>query len=289
MKPGDFIPRNGRNKQYDSLPDMKTKPFGTTGVELPVIGQGTWNMERDPKGSVAALRRGVELGLTHVDTAELYGAGRVEEIVGDALRGLRERVFLASKLVPENATYKGTVEACERSLKRLKTDRLDLYLLHWPGDHPVEDTARAFEALQRDGKIRHYGLSNFDPDGMARIPGRIACNQVLYNLQERTVEHTLVPTCAKRGMAVVAYTPLGGDAGFTSSKALDDLARAKGCTARQLALAFLTREKHVFALVKSSNLAHVEQNALLPDLSAADVAAIDRAFPAAPWRGLATL
>ncbi len=268
---------------------MKTKAFGGTGREISVIGQGTWNMERDPKGSAAALRRGVELGLTHVDTAEMYGAGRVEEIVGEALKGIRDRVFLASKVLPSNASFQGTRDACARSLRRLKTDRLDLYLLHWPGEVPVEETLRAFDALRREGKILHYGVSNFDPDELARVPGPIACNQVLYNLQERTIEHNLVPTCAKRGMAVVAYTPIGGDKGFTSSKALDALARAKGCTPRQLALAFLTREPHVFAIPKSASTSHVEQNALLPDLSAEDVAALDRAFPAAPWRGLATL
>jgi diketogulonate reductase-like aldo/keto reductase len=275
---------------------MRTRPFGATGVQLPVLGQGTWNMERDPKGSAAALRRGVELGLTHVDTAEMYGDGRVEEIVGEALRGLRDRVFLASKVLPSNASFEGARQACERSLRRLGTDRLDLYLLHWAGSHPLEETLRAFDSLQREGKILHYGVSNFDMDELGRAttlagPGRIACNQVLYHLRERTIEHALVPACESQEVAVVAYSPLGGDLGFKSAKALDDLAKAKGATSRQLALAFLMRKRHVFALVKASSTAHVEENAKAAGLtlSAPEIAAIDRAFPAGPWRGLATL
>jgi diketogulonate reductase-like aldo/keto reductase len=275
---------------------MRTKAFGATGEILPVLGQGTWNLERDPKEAVDALRRGVALGLTHVDTAEMYGGGRVEEIVGDALRGIRERVFLASKVLPSNASYDGTRLACERSLRRLRTDRLDLYLLHWAGSHPLEETIRAFESLRQEGKIRHYGVSNFDPEELERAtslagPGKIACNQVLYNLQERTIEHALVDACAARDVAVVAYTPIGGDLGFASSKALDDLARAKGATPRQLALAFLTRHAHAFAIPKTASTSHVEENAQAGALalSPEDVAAIDRAFPAGPWRGLATL
>ena len=275
---------------------MKTKAFGATGELLPVLGQGTWNLERDPTGAARSLRRGLELGLTHVDTAEMYGDGRVEEIVGDALRGLRERVFLASKVLPSNASYDGTRLACERSLRRLRTDRLDLYLLHWAGPHPLEETIRAFESLRQEGKIRHYGVSNFDPEELARAtslagPGKIACNQVLYNLRERTIEHALVEACAARDVAVVAYTPIGGDLGFQGSPALDDLARAKGATPRQLALAFLTRRPHIFAIAKSSSSSHVEENAYAAELSLSpeDVAAIDRAFPVGPWTGLATL
>lgn len=276
------------------LPRMDTRPFGATGVEVSVIGQGTWNMERDPRGSVAALRRGVELGLTHVDTAEMYGSGRVEEIVGEALKGIRERVFLASKVLPSNASYAGTLRACERSLKRLRVERLDLYLLHWAGEHPLEETLRAFETLKADGKIRFYGVSNFDPEELQRAaalagPGGIACDQVLYNLEERTIEHGLVAACDRHRSALVAYSPLGGDGGFRPSKALEDVAASLGATPRQAALAYLTRHPGSFALVKSSSAARVEENARLPKLGAGDVAALDRAHPLGPWKGLATL
>ena len=259
------------------------------GVEIPVLGQGTWNMERDAQGSIAALRRGVELGLTHVDTAEMYGAGRVEEIVGEALVGLRDRVYLVSKVLPTHASRQGTVEACERSLKRLKTDALDLYLLHWPGEHPLEETIAAFEALVKAGKIRRYGVSNFDPEEVEKAArlGRIACDQVLYNLQERTIERGLIGACESRDIAVVAYSPLGGDAGFRSGPALEEVARRRGATPRQVALAFLLRR--AFVIVKSSSAAHVEENARIPRLEKEDVEALEKAFPVGPWRGLATL
>ena len=262
-----------------------TRPLGATVVEISVVGQGTWNMEREPKGSVAALRRGVDLGLTHIDTAEMYGAGRAEEIVGEAIRGIRDRVFLASKVLPSNASYDGTIAACERSLKRLGTDRLDLYLLHWPGSHPLEETIRAFEALRKDGRIRFYGVSNFDAQelDLALKLGPIACNQVLYNLRERTVERGL----AGIDVPIVAYSPLGGDRGFSTSPVLDAVARANNATPRQVALAFLSRR--TFVIVKSASTSHVEENATLPELSAEDVAAIDRAFPVGPWKGLATM
>lgn len=266
---------------------IETRKLG--GTQVPIVGQGTWNMERDAKGSIAALRRGVELGMTHVDTAEMYGSGRVEEIVGEALRGIRDRVYLVSKVLPSNASYKGTLEACARSLARLGTDRLDLYLLHWAGREPLEETIRAFETLKKDGKILRYGVSNFDAeelDAACRL-GPIACDQVLYHLRERTIERGLLPACEKKDVAVVAYSPLGGDRGFQSLPALDALAKARGATPRQLALAFLARRS--FVIVKSSSAAHVEENAVLPRLSAEDVEAIDAAFPVGPWRGLATL
>jgi diketogulonate reductase-like aldo/keto reductase len=252
-------------------------------------------MEEDDRASaIAALRRGLELGLTHLDTAEMYGSGKVEALVGEAIRGLRDRVFLVSKVLPSNASYDGTRRACERSLQLLKTEALDCYLLHWPGAHPLEETIRAFESLVKDGKIRSYGVSNFDVEGMeaaVRIAGegRIACNQVLYNLEERTIEHAVLPWCERRGIPIVAYSPIGAQS-FRSSKALDRIAAVRGATPRQLALAFLIRRPGVFAIPKSSNVRHVEENAAAAavTLTEDEARAIDAAHPRGPWRGLAT-
>jgi diketogulonate reductase-like aldo/keto reductase len=261
-----------------------------------VLGQGTWMMERDDRASaVAALRRGLDLGLTHIDTAEMYGSGKVEAIVAEAIGGRRDRVFLVSKVLPSNASYAGTRLACERSLRYLKTDVLDCYLLHWPGCHPLEETIRAFTSLVQDGKIRSYGVSNFDVRRMeeaVRIAGegRIACNQVLYNLEERTVEHAVLPWCEAKGIAVVAYCPVGAQR-FRSSKALDEIAAARRATPRQIALANLLRHPGVLAIPKSSVLRHVEENAAAAEIELSDeeVRKIDEAFPRGPWRGLATL
>jgi diketogulonate reductase-like aldo/keto reductase len=274
---------------------MELRPFGNRARQVPVLGLGTWNLEQgDRISAIAALRRGVELGLSHIDTAEMYGSGKVEAIVGEALRGLRDRVFLVSKVLPTNATYEGTLQACERSLKLLETDRLDCYLLHWPGSHPLEGTIRAFEKLMRDGKIRSYGVSNFDVKGMENAvrlagPGKIACNQVLYHLSERTVEHEVLPWCEERGISLVAYSPLGAQR-FASGKVLDEIAAARNATPRQIALAFLVRRKGVFAIPKSGRIAHLEENAAAASLTLTDdeVRRIDAAFPPGPWRGLAT-
>src|SRR5580692_151024 len=193
---------------------MRDRPFGHAGA-VPAIGQGTWNMERDNKsGAIAALRRGLDLGMTHVDTAEMYGSGKVEELVGEALAGRRQEAFLVSKVLPQNASYEGTLRACEKSLRRLRTDHLDSYLLHWPGSHPLEDTIRAFEKLERDGKIRSWGVRNFDVSDLNEAleiagPGRIACNQVLYHVDERAIEHAVLPWCRIHGVALVAYSPFG--------------------------------------------------------------------------------
>lgn len=258
---------------------------------VPAIGQGTWNMEADNRAEcIRALRRGIDLGLTHLDTAELYGEGEVEELVGQAVKGVRERIFLASKVKPSNASRRGTIEACERSLRRLGTDRLELYLLHWPGPHPLEDTIEAFEQLVRDGKIRAYGVSNFDVDELEQAvriagEGRIACNQVLYHLRERHIEAELVPWCVKRRIAVVAYSPFGSwdfpEPTSKGGKVLKELADARGVTPRQIALAFLVRDPHVLAIPKASKVPHVEQNAgaLGLTLSKEEVARIDAAFP----------
>jgi diketogulonate reductase-like aldo/keto reductase len=274
---------------------MEQRPFGAGGPRVPVLGIGTWMMERDPRAdAVAAIRRAVELGMTHVDTAEMYGTGRVEEIVGEAIRGIRDQVFLVSKVLPSNASLQGTVQACERSLKHLGTDFLDSYLLHWPGSHPLQETIRAFEKLQKEGKIRSYGVSNFDVGRMEKAlaiagPGKIACNQVLYNLEERTVEHAVLPWCEERGIAVVAYSPVCAQ-NFPESKALGEIAAARRATPRQIALAFLVRRASVFAIPKTSSLAHLEENAAAVSirLSGDEVRALESAFPRGPWKGLAT-
>jgi diketogulonate reductase-like aldo/keto reductase len=262
-------------------------------ADIPVIGLGTWNMERDDSdAAIAALRRGLELGLTHIDTAEMYGHGKVEQLVGEAIRGQRDRIFLVSKVLPTNASYAGTLRACDASLKRLGTDHLDVYLLHWPGDHPLADTIRAFEELRTAGKIRAWGVSNFDDteldDALAIAgPGKIACNQVLYHLQNRTIEHRVVPWCQRNGVEVVAYSPFGSRGGFPRSKPLDELAARIDATPRQVALAFLTR--NAFAIPKSSNAAHVDELAHDVTLDADAIATIDKLFPLAPWRGLASI
>ncbi|NUO53723.1 MAG: aldo/keto reductase [Polyangiaceae bacterium] len=280
---------------------MERRVFGWTGESVPVIGQGTWQMEGDKRaGAIEALRRGLDLGLTHVDTAELYGSGKVEEIVAEAIAGRRDEIFLVSKVMPSNASRKGTIQACERSLKRLKTDRLDVYLLHWPGSHPLEDTIAAFEELVSSGKIRYWGVSNFDTDELdeaLRIAGpkRIACNQVLYHLGERAIEHRVVPWCEKHDVAVMGYSPFGaghfppGDK--RASAALEGAAKRAGMTPRQLALRFLTRRKSLFAIPKASRAAHVEDNAgggaidLAPDI----LKEIDEAFGLGRSKDLPTL
>ena len=193
---------------------MKQKKFGTNNPGVSVIGQGTWYLDRgDRKAAVAALRRGIETGMTHIDTAEMYGDA--ELVIADAIAGLpREKLFLVSKVLPSNASRRGTITACERSLKRLKTDHLDCYLLHWRGSYPFEETVAAFDELVRSGKIRSWGVSNFDEDDLDELldvagEGKIACNQVLYHLQERAIEHAVIPWCEQHGVAVVAYSPFG--------------------------------------------------------------------------------
>jgi diketogulonate reductase-like aldo/keto reductase len=277
------------------------KKFGPLDVEVPDIGQGTWNMEHDDRReAIAALQRGLDLGLTHIDTAEMYGSGEVEKLVARAILHRRDEVFLVSKVLPSNASRAGTKTACERSLERLRTDRLDCYLLHWPGSHPLEDTLASFEELRRAGKIRSYGVSNFDEDLLreaVRIagPGKIACNQVLYHLEERHADAGLIQTCAELGVAFVAYSPFGSGS-FPSStsrggKALEKIARKHGATPRQVALAFLTREPTVFAIPKASSVEHAEENARALDLKLDDneLKAIDGAFPIHRKRELPTL
>ncbi|MCP3164816.1 aldo/keto reductase [Myxococcus qinghaiensis] len=271
---------------------MEQRVFGGTGKQVPVLGQGTWQMEEDDREeAIRSLRAGLDLGLTHVDTAELYGHGRVEEsIVSEAIAGRRKEVFLVSKVMPSNATYAGTLTACERSLKRLRTDWLDCYLLHWPGSHPLAETVRAFEKLVADGKIRSWGVSNFavsDLDELLTLtkPERIACNQVLYHLEERAIEHAVLPWCEERGVAVVGYSPFGNGRfptpGSPGGRVLEAIARAHDATPRQVALQFLVRRPSLFAIPKASRVAHLRDNAAAVSLklSSEELARIDAAFP----------
>jgi diketogulonate reductase-like aldo/keto reductase len=281
---------------------MRTRVFGPAGKEVPLIGQGTWNMEKDGRrAAVEALRRGLDEGMAHVDTAEMYGDGKVEEVVGEALEGRRGEVFLVSKVLPQNASRQGTLQACERSLRRLRTGHLDCYLLHWPGSHPLADTLAAFEELREAGKIRSWGLSNFDEEELAEAvrivgEGKIACNQVLYHLQERAIEHAVIPFCDEHGIAVVAYSPFGsGDFPSPRSKGgrlLAKIAEAHGATPHQIALAFLLRFSNLFAIPKAARADHAADNAKAAgiDLTEDELRRIDRAFPRGPRRrGVPTL
>ncbi|MFZ0573891.1 MAG: aldo/keto reductase [Candidatus Cybelea sp.] len=282
---------------------MKHKPFGTTGVDLPAIGQGTWNMPGSGSArreAQRAIERGIELGMTHLDTAEMYGTGAVEEFLGEAIRGIpRERLFIATKVLPGNASYQGTLAAAQRSLERLRCEYLDLYLLHWPGSHPLEETMQALEALVQRGTTRFVGVSNFETDSMLEASSYLravplACNQVLYHLGERGIEHELIPAAYRRGIAIVAYTPFGRGGFLRTAKGrgvLESVARKHGATPRQAALAFLTREQNVFAIPKAAQAAHVEENAAAGSLTldAGDIAAIDEAFPRGRAGPLATL
>ena len=273
---------------------MENRPFAATGAKLSVIGQGTWRLEQaERKTVIESLRHGLELGLTHVDTAEMYGAGKVESWIGEAIEGLRDAVFLVSKVLPENASRAGTVAACERSLARLRTDRLDCYLLHWRGRYPLEETVAGFEELERSGKIRSWGVSNFDVSDLEDIvklarPGRPACNQVLYHLKQRAIEHAVLPWCERQGIAVVGYSPFaqGRFPGPRSNggRVLGKIAAAHGATPRQIALRFLVRTPALFAIPKASRPEHAAENAGAGNLSLREdeQAEIERAFPLAP-------
>jgi len=279
---------------------VRQNPFGKGGPAVSVIGQGTWYLDRgDRKRAIAALQRGIDEGMTHIDTAEMYGDA--ELVIADAVAGRRDGLFLVSKVLPSNASRKGTITACERSLKRLKTDHLDCYLLHWRGSYPLADTVAAFEELMAAGKIRSWGVSNFDVDDLDELlavtgRGRIACNQVLYHLQERAIEHAVIPWCEKHGVAVVAYSPFGHNE-FPSSRSaggqvLQSVAAAHKATPHQVALSFLARAPSVFPIPKTSSAEHAAENAGAGNLvlSAGEVAAIDKVFPRGPKpRGLPML
>jgi diketogulonate reductase-like aldo/keto reductase len=268
---------------------MRQNPFGATGHHVSVIGQGTWYIDHgDRAAAVKALQAGLDAGMSHIDTAEMYGDA--EPVVAEAIAGRRDEVFLVSKVLPSNASRKGTVAACERSLKRLNTDRLDCYLLHWRGQVPLAETVAAFEELKSAGKIASWGVSNFDADDLNELlrvagKGAIACNQVLYHLQERAIEHRVIPWCEQHGVAVVAYSPFGHN-DFPSPRSpggqlLAQIAAAHGASARQVALAFLIRQAAVFAIPKASSAAHAADNAAAGDLvlSEADIGELDKAFP----------
>lgn len=272
---------------------MLARKFGKTGIDVPVIGQGTWMFEgrRGTEGEAAeVLKTGLDLGMTHIDTAEMYGDGRVEEIVGAAIEGRRDEVFLVSKVLPSNASYQGTLAACKRSLRRLNTKWLDLYLLHWPSSYPIGETMRAMEKLVDDGMIRHIGVSNFDLDELREAENvmskhKISCNQVLYYLGNRGIERQLLPYCDKQGIALVGYSPFG-HVGFPHSnskhgKVLSEIAARYDRTPRQVALNFLTRLPNTFSIPKARQIAHVRENSSSVgwELSAKDVSMIEQAFP----------
>jgi diketogulonate reductase-like aldo/keto reductase len=258
-----------------------------TGLVMPRLGQGTWNMgvRRGDRGSeVEALRLGLELGMTLIDTAEMYADGGAEEVVGEAIQRRRDQVFLVSKVLPSNASRRGTVQACERSLRRLRTEFLDHYLLHWPGSHPLRDTLAAFVELREAGKIKSFGVSNFDQQELERalaMPGGsdIAANQVLYNLSRRGIERNLLPWCEQRRIAVMAYSPLE-QARLPDRGAIADVAARHQMTPAQVALAWTLRLPHLVSLPKASRLEHVRANAAARDLilDDEDLAALDRQF-----------
>jgi diketogulonate reductase-like aldo/keto reductase len=280
---------------------MDVRDFGPDGPRVAVVGQGTWHSEKSPREAVDALRHGLDLGMRHLDTAEMYGSGAAETLVGRAIEGRRDEVFLVSKVLPSNASRRGTIAACERSLSRLQTDRLDCYLLHWRGSHPLAETVAGFEALRSSGKIRAWGVSNFDIDDLEELAslagaGLPACNQVLYHLGERAIEHAVLPWCRDRGVAIVAYTPFGEspqayDPQTRHGRVLKEIGASHGATPRQVALAFLLQAPNAFVIPKASRRDHAGENAGAGalHLTAADCARIDAAFPRGRPRPLPVL
>ncbi len=252
--------------------------------EMPQLGQGTWHMGENAARraqEVAALRLGIELGMTLIDTAEMYGDGGAEQVVGEAIAGQRDRVFLVSKVYPHNASRAGVPKACEGSLERLRTDCIDLYLLHWQGGTPMAETAAAFERLRDAGKIRHWGVSNFDAEDMEAVPSGCFANQVLYNLGSRGIEFDLLPWCRAQGMPVMAYSPVGQGGRLLRSPALQQVAARHGIAPAQAAIAWTLAQPGVVAIPKAADPAHVRQNAAAAAiaLSADDLAVLDEAHP----------
>lgn len=259
-----------------------------SGQAIPVLGLGTWRMGEDKRqrqSEIDALRHGLDLDISLIDTAEMYGEGRAEEVVAEAIADRREEVFLVSKVYPHNASRRGAIAACERSLKRLKTDYLDLYLLHWRGSVPLAETLEAFQALQQSGKIRSYGVSNFDVEDMEEareLQGgtAIATNQVLYNLMRRGIEWDLLPWCRQRSMPIMAYSPLE-QGRLLRNRTLKTIAQQRSVTEAQIAIAWLLHHENVIVVPKSSRIAHVDQNRAALDLKLSDeeLAALDVEFP----------
>lgn len=259
-----------------------------SGRVVPVLGQGTWMMGEDGRkraAEIESLRLGLDLGMTLIDTAEMYGSGRTEELVGEAIQGRREEVFLVSKVMPHNASTKGTIAACEKSLRRLRTDMIDLYLLHWPGSVPLEDTLEGFTRLMDAGKIAAWGVSNFDVDEMEELVAlqggdAVETNQVLYNPSRRGIEWDLLPYCQERQIPIMAYSPVE-QGRLLRHPALAEIARRHGATVAQVALAWVLRQEGMIAILKAGTPAHVRENraALDLQLTADDLAEIDRTFP----------
>ncbi len=259
-----------------------------SGEAVQVLGQGTWKMGEDSRrraGEVNALKLGLDLGMTLIDTAEMYAGGGAEEVVAEAIAGRRDELFLVSKVLPSNASRSGVPAACEKSLKRLRTDRIDLYLLHWPGSVPLGETVDAFEALKKAGKIRHWGVSNFDTDEMEELTGlrsggNVQTNQVLYNLSRRGPEFDLAPWSRQRGIPIMAYSPVEQGA-LARNARLETIAARHNATAAQIALAWVMAQPGVIAIPKASSQDHVRQNVAALDikLTSDDLAELDRAFP----------
>lgn len=257
------------------------------GTGVAALGQGTWRIgegQRSRREEADALRLGVELGMTLIDTAEMYGEGTSEQVVGDAIEGMRDKVFVVTKVYPHNATRRGTAAACERSLKRLRTDRIDLYLLHWPGAAPLSETVGEFEKLKAAGKILRWGVSNFDTDDMAAlaaVSSACATNQVLYNPEHRGIEFDLLPWCAGQGMPVMAYSPVGQAGRLLRAPALAAVAARHGATPAQVAIAWSLLRPGVISIPKAGDAAHVRLNAAAVGLALtpADIAEIDAAYP----------
>jgi diketogulonate reductase-like aldo/keto reductase len=275
---------------------MIQRKFGWTGVDVPIIGQGTWMIDGDSEvesRAIQTLRLGLDLGMNHIDTAEMYGNGHVEELIGEAIAGRRDEVFLVSKVLPSNASYEGTLEACERSLKRLKTDWLDLYLLHWRGSYPLSETMGAMEKLVAEGLVKYIGVSNFDVEDLMEAEQvlqteQIACNQVLYNLRDRGIERRLFPYCSKKRIAVVGYAPFE-HGNFPSppsreGKLLVEIGRRHNLTPKQVALNYLTRHPSTFTIPKTTIPERVKENSggVGWQLTEEEVKEIDRAFPEPP-------
>jgi diketogulonate reductase-like aldo/keto reductase len=255
------------------------------GARVPRLGQGTWRMGEDAaqrRAEVAGLRLGIELGLTLIDTAEMYGEGGAEVVVGEAIAGQRDSVFLVSKVYPHNASRSGVAAACERSLQRLKTDCIDLYLLHWRGQYPLAETVEAFERLREQGKIKRWGVSNFDLDDLRELDEpACATNQVLYNPESRGIEFDLLPWQQRQGMPLMAYCPLGQGGELLRNPAMLEVAERHAATPAQIALAWALRQPGVIAIPKAVDPAHLRQNAAAGalQLSVDDLALIDAAYP----------